>query len=391
MAIGAYRLDELGWLQFERLCELILGHEAGLEEVTWLGRADRGRVALLDDGVALRRPRLRLPGPIAVAIVWVRPSPSQLQRRADLVTGASAVPSELGFWFDRVLVLTNLDADEAREWLGRRLESQAEFVVLGADELGDSLDHLPAVRAAMPSVLGLRNLEALIAPEVRERSTLDVASAQALARVFWPTRAYERARAVLGRHRFVVLTGPPEMGKTAIAKMLALAGLTDGWEAHECTRPDQVWRAFDRERRQLFVADDAFGSTEYRADAAELWARELGRMLSVLDDRHWLIWTSRPAPLKAGLRRVQRERGSEHFPAPGEVLVDAGEFDLAEKTLILFRHAKAHDPDETARNVIRYAGVSIVEHSHFTPERIRRLVADRLDELVAVGEQYAFA
>lgn len=97
---------------------------------------------------------------------------------------------------------------------------------------------------------------------------------------------------------------------------------------------------FDRDRSQVFVADDAFGSTEYRADAAELWARDLGPMLRVLDDRHWLIWTSRPAPLKAGLRRVQRERGSEHFPAPGEVLVDAGKLDLAEKTLILFRHAK---------------------------------------------------
>jgi hypothetical protein len=108
-------------------------------------------------------------------------------------------------------------------------------------------------------------------------------------------------------------------------------------------------------------------------------------MLGVLDDRHWLIWTSRPAPLKAGLRRVQRERGSEHFPAPGEVLVDAGELDLAEKTLILFRHAKAHDADEMARNVVRSAGVSIVEHSHFTPERIRRLVADRLDELCRAG------
>ncbi|MBV8943926.1 MAG: hypothetical protein JOZ95_00780, partial [Solirubrobacterales bacterium] len=66
----------------------------------------------------------------------------------------------------------------------------------------------------------------------------------------------------------------------------------------------------------------------------------------MLDDRHWLIWTSRPAPLKAGLRRIQRERGAEHFPAPGEVLVDASELDLAEKTLILFRHAKNRDADE---------------------------------------------
>src|SRR5581483_8780984 len=153
-------------------------------------------------------------------------------------------------------------------------------------------------------------------------------------------------------------------------------------EAHECTRPDQVWRAFDRERRQLFVADDAFGSTEYRADAAELWARELGRILRVLDDQHWLVWTSRPAPLKAGLRRVQRERGSERFPAPGEILVDASELDLAEKTLILFRHGKSRNADEAARRLVRSAAISIVEHPHFTPERIRRLIADRLGRLV---------
>jgi hypothetical protein len=131
----------------------------------------------------------------------------------------------------------------------------------------------------------------------------------------------------------------------------------------------------------VFVADDAFGSTEYRADAAELWARDLGRIIAALDDRHWLIWTSRPAPLKAGLRRVQREQGSEHFPAPGEVLVDAGELDLAEKTLILFRHAKRRNAGPEACRVMRSAGVSIVEHPHFTPERIRRFVTERLDEL----------
>ncbi|HJS93683.1 MAG TPA: ATP-binding protein, partial [Solirubrobacteraceae bacterium] len=385
MAIGPYRLDELGWLQFERLCAMVLAEEAGVREVTWLGRADRGRVAMVDTDVVLERAGIRLRGPLALAVVWVRPSLTQAERLTALMAGVWSVPSELGFWFERVLVLTNLETSEAQAALTQRFGSEREFAVFGAGELGDSLDRRPALRAAMPSVLGLRDLEPLIAAEAGRRSTVDVSGAQELARVFWPTRAYERARDVLRRHRFVVLTGPPEMGKTAIARMMALAQLTDGWEAHECTSPDQVWRAFDRERRQVFVADDAFGSTEYRADAAELWARELGRMLGVLDDRHWLIWTSRPAPLKAGLRRVQRERGSEHFPAPGEVLVDASELDLAEKTLILFRHAKAHDADEVARNVVRSAGVSIVEHSHFTPERIRRLVADRLDELVRAG------
>jgi hypothetical protein len=61
-----------------------------------------------------------------------------------------------------------------------------------------------------------------------------------------------------------VLTGPPEMGETAVARMLALAQLTSGWEAHECTRPEQFWNAFDRDRAQVFVADDARGPARAR-------------------------------------------------------------------------------------------------------------------------------
>jgi hypothetical protein len=374
-----YRLNQLGWLQFERVCSLVLEAEAGLSDLSWLGHADAGRIALVEGAVVLRDGAVRLMGPVAVAVVWVREDPSLTRRLSHLVAGVSALPSELGFWVDGVLVLTNLDSGEAQRSLleqpfaqGRRVE------VLGERELGESLDRHPQLRAAMPAVLGLRDLTALIDPAVLAKSSLDMSDAQALARVFWPTRAYERARLVLAAHRFVVLMGPPEMGKTAIARMLALAQLTDGWEAHECNTPEQVWRVFDRDRRQVFVADDAFGSTEYRPDAAERWARELGRMLAVLDAEHWLIWTSRPAPLKAGLRRVQRERGSERFPAPAEVLVDASDLDLTEKTLILFRHTKDHEPSAAARKLVRSAGVSIVEHPHFTPERIRRFVCDRL-------------
>ncbi|HET6549485.1 MAG TPA: hypothetical protein VFG79_13555, partial [Solirubrobacter sp.] len=46
-----------------------------------------------------------------------------------------------------------------------------------------------------------------------------------------------------------------------------------------------------------------------------------------------------------------------------------------EKTLILFRHARAADLSTEQRNLIRNHGSTIVEHPHFTPERIRRFVA----------------
>lgn len=56
---SAYRLDELGWLQLERLCDLVLEKEAGLTELVWRGHADRGRVALADDDVVLEAYRER--------------------------------------------------------------------------------------------------------------------------------------------------------------------------------------------------------------------------------------------------------------------------------------------------------------------------------------------
>jgi hypothetical protein len=381
--LSDYRLDQLGWLQFKRVCSLVLEADAGLSDLGWLGRADSGRVALVDEPPVATVQGIGLAGPVTVVVRWVRDDESPEWRLSELVEGISALPSEAGLWLeDRVLVLTNLDGVAARSALLQQAwVKRGSLVVIGGREIGESLDRHPELRAAMPSVLGLRDLTPLIAPGVRARSTLDLERAQALARVFWPTRAYERARSVLARHRFVVLTGPPEMGKTAIAQMLALAALTDGWEAHECNSPDQVWRAFDRKQRQVFVADDAFGSTEYRADAAERWAQALGRLLGMLDEHHWLIWTSRPAPLKAGLRRVQLERGSERFPAPGEILVDASDLDLAEKTLILFRHAKDRGASNAARKLVRSAALPIVEHPHFTPERIRRFVTDRLDTL----------
>lgn len=135
----------------------------------------------------------------------------------------------------------------------------------------------------------------------------------------------------------------------------------------------------------MFIADDAFGSTEYRPDSAERWARAMERLLGSLDDRHWLIWTSRPAPLHAALHRLHQERGAERFPAPARILVDASILDTEEKVLILFRHAKAAELPRATRSALTRSGPAIVANATFTPERIRRLVArlDRGDQNVS--------
>lgn len=61
--------------------------------------------------------------------------------------------------------------------------------------------------------------------------------------------------------------------------------------------------------------------------------------------------------------------------------VDAAELEVEEKALILLRHAQAARISYGAVALVREWATMIVEHEHFTPERIRRFVADRLPEL----------
>jgi hypothetical protein len=374
---GGYRLRELGFLEFERVCEALLD-AAGVTLGPWSGGLAELRSALAPRGVPSGL-LPSLPGPARVAVCWCgerSPYEALLQ-----------IEPEAG---EPLLVL--LDAPLVRVRVQRAKHLLVRWVpmvralpgvtLLGAAEIGSLLDARPDLLLRRPSLLGVCDLGPRLDPQVVADSTLDIDAARSLARVFVPTQAHARAVELLRRHRFAVLTGPPEMGKTAIARMVALARLVEGWEGHECTRPEQLWQAFARDRPQVFVADDAFGSTEYHPDAAERWALELPRVLQALDERHWLVWTSRPAPLQAGLRRIHREHGTERFPQPAEVQVDAARLGIDEKAVILYRHVRASEPSRGAVRLVQRYGWEIVSHPHLTPERIRRLAHERLARLV---------
>ena len=336
------RLDELGRYQFELLCRRLAGRTA-----EW--RDDR--VAVVADGQSFAR----VEAPTFVIAAWHGADPVEAVVRRAAEEWQLPLPS--------VVVLTNAVIDAL----------EIDVQVADARMLSDVIESDAGLRLRMPSLLGVCDDDIFDAGLVA-RSSADVNAARELARVFVPTRAYDAALGALARHGFAVLTGPPEMGKTASARMIGLARLSAGAEFHECTRPEELWAAFARDRPQVFVADDAFGSTEYRPDAGERWAVELDRVLRAMDDRHWLVWTSRPAPLKAGLRRIHREHGVERFPQPAEVEVDASALDVAEKALILFRHARAAGLPREVLDAIRVHGWEIVSHRYFTPERIRRFV-----------------
>lgn len=395
-----YRLDDLGWYQFEWLCQALLKATYGASLEAWGGHSDLGRDAYCSQPLQLEGQDEPTPGPFVFQVKFVeganaagaKPGPSL---QSAVLAESKQIKTRMSHTTvsrpRHYVLLTNSPlTPKLRKHITDTLASVlpgTQIALNGSTDICSMLANAPNIRTTFPQLLGLTDLTELVSAAVEkpiiERSTLSIERAQELALVFAPTRAFNEALEKLARDSFVVLTGPPEMGKTCIARIIGLCKYSEGWEAYECRNPADFLQVYKRDVRQVFVADDAFGSTEYRPDIAQAWGDELDGILRRIDKKHWFLWTSRPAPLNLALARIRLQGRAERFPAPGAVLVDAGALKIKEKALILYRHAKAAGLEKVARNLVKTHIRLILENPHFTPERIRRFVADYLPRIVA--------
>ncbi|HEV7487346.1 MAG TPA: hypothetical protein VGQ65_16865 [Thermoanaerobaculia bacterium] len=265
---------------------------------------------------------------------------------------------------------------------------QATIHINGGSDICALLDLHPELRRSFPELLSLRDLDALLKDavnaEVLQRSLAAVEETRELVPVFVPTQAYDKTWRVLEEHSFAVLDGPPEMGKTAIARTVAFGHLLADWQAIDCRRPGDFFAAYDGRLPQIFVADDAFGRTEFDPTLANEWERDLPKIITRLDTKHRLIWTTRKHILQRALYEMDLSGKARKFPSPGEIVVTAEDLSLEERARILYRHGKLL-ATHMGRDFIRRASPQLVNDKHFTPERIRRLVTEVIPELLNDG------
>jgi len=359
----------------------------------WGGHHDLGRDAYSDGSLPFPNRLLFRKGPFVFQCKFVE-NAGQLGRQ-----GLAALKRQLGREAKKLLALSGRDdrvpprhyavmtnvaipgsAREAVRGAIRNVLPETEVHLIDSAQLEAMLDGAPEVRASFPQVLSFRDLAEIVSAiaqkDLRARSQGLVEQAEDLAGVFVPTGAYRRALAIVESHNFVVLTGHPEVGKTSIARMLSLAQAALGWEVIDCIGPEDFHSGYDEGRSQIFVADDAFGSAEYRPEAGEAWGRSLPLILRKISARHWLVFTSRSHPLTVALDRMPQRDAMPAFPSEAEVVVDVTHLSREDRANILYRHAKAVELSDRGRRIVRRNSATIVDSEHFTPLRVRRLVGE---------------
>lgn len=398
----SYRLDELGWFEFEQLVQTLLKARLGLGVEAWGGRGDWGRDAYFEG--MLKYPTLEnTQGPFLFQCKFVEEAnapgahPERLlldsiRKESNMISERLSGGKSWPILPKHYILLTNSPASPGlRIKINKHIKDVlpiCETHIHDGNDLNSWLLLTPEVVRKFPQLFTLRDLQDLLAETVHadilNRSQAAIDLAQAHARVFVPTGAYVSAQERLEQFNFVVLIGPPEMGKTTIGRIIALSQLSVGWESLECRSPKEVLSSFKKDRKQVFVADDFFGRTEYEPMRVSEWQAELAHILPRLDSSHWLILTSRAHLLEFAKTNLDIDGQNHRFPDLGEVIVDASKLTSNEKARILYRHAKTSLLNDKARTVIKQYADKITSNPHFTPERIRRLVEDVMPKLVTI-------
>jgi hypothetical protein len=181
------------------------------------------------------------------------------------------------------------------------------------------------------------------------------------------TQFYEKANEKLANFPAIILSGPPKSGKTFNAEMLALNySIFKNFQPVLIDSPEEIEEAFELDRQQIFICDDAFGKFGLTYKAEE-WFLKLDRIFNLADESHLFIFTSREYIFRAFINF-----GNESAKSFLEkIIVESHNYLSYEKLAILKRYTVNSTLSYYDKVSIIEDEIALTNHKNFSPETIR--------------------
>ena len=395
--VPKYNLIRLGWYNFEMLSKSLLKLIIGPGVSSFGGTQDKGRDATYEGKASFPSKDNPWDG------FWIFQVKSKELEKLETPTQINSfyrdvdkeilnIKERYEKWPDNyILILNFCISAKTKDDLKNRvlnLGFDGNFHTIAGQEICEFLDIYPQIRRTYPQLIGLTDLEHIINRELYERSKAFFETWQEKLSCFVAVKPYFAALEKIKKHNFIVLDGPPEVGKSFIGAAISLLHSTEGYEVYYIDKATEIFQLIDSEKKQIFFADDAVGSILFDPELGKYWSKHLPALLRRLDGKHKLIWTTRTYILKDAIAKTKLDEDIHNFPSVFDVLVEIPDYSLQEKALILYNHAKQSSLPRNIKDFIKKYAAEIYSNNNITPERTRQLIDNVIVELFNDDEVY---
>ncbi len=207
-------------------------------------------------------------------------------------------------------------------------------------------------------------------------------------KVYVRNESFDEASKKLEEQRVLVISGPPGVGKTTLAKMLSYYYLNEGWQFSAIKSLDEGFAQINDDTPTIFFFDDFLGRIQL--DRQSLLQRESAlatfvRRVRASKNARFVLTTR--AHIFEEARRISDYVDDKRFQL-AKYLLDVGSYTRKVKSYILFNHLAASSLTRDHFGALLEGDwlKKIIDHKNYNPRVIASASSDSLDDVAP--EQY---
>ncbi|MDB2437451.1 restriction endonuclease [Hellea sp.] len=363
-----YDFSNLSPLDFEHLIADLMSAEMSLRFKYYKAGADGGIDTQAFDGS--RRIVLQAKRYIESNFTKLK---SKCKIEAALWEKRSSVPDE--FWLATTVPLLPSQAEELAELFPLMPIDSSRVLGLGDIE-GLLRSHPEVGRGHVKLWLGnTGTLERIIHSGVMENSDFERKEIEDTAKTYVSHKGFDIGLKTLIDHGSLVISGPPGIGKTTMAHMLALDHMRGGWEVVFVHEDFEAGDAVKAGAKRLIFFDDFLGQITLTPDSIRHSDHRINSLIrrAAKDPDLRFMMTSRDYILEDA--HHQSERLSEDIFVGRKYVLRLNAYSKLQKAHILYNHLYASGLPQPILERVVSTGVykQVVDHPNFTPRLIETM------------------